>query len=169
MIEILILAMSISIAVISAIWSTLAIIKLLKLKKKFNDSVILIPLYKRSKWTHFTICFLGLAIIADIVFMIVLKSYLVCACILVILISLVALLIVMMSLKYAVVDEGLIIPYKIVIWEKFYDYKIYENKIIFCGDKNGFDTFTASSTPLIFDDRFKDKLIEILDKHKLNK
>lgn len=169
MIDILILVLSISIALISAVWSAIAIIKLLKLKKQFDNSVVVVSLYKRSKWTHFTISFLALALVADIVFMIVLKAYLVCACILVILLSLIALLIVMMTLKYAVLQDGIMIPYKFVPWDKFYDYKVYDNHIIICGDKKGFDTLTAATTPLEFDDNDKNELIEILEKNKSNR
>ena len=169
MIDILILVLSISIAVISAVWSTIAIIKLLKLKKQFDNAVVVISLYKRSKWTHFTISFLALTTVADIVFMIVLKAYLVCSCILVILLSLIALLVVMMTLKYAVLQDGIVIPYKFVSWKNFYDYKIYDNHLIICGDKNGFDTLTAATTPLEFEDSSKERLIEILEKNKSNK
>lgn len=169
MIDILILVLSISIALISAVWSAIAIIKLLKLKKQFDNSVVVVSLYKRSKWTHFTISFLALALVADIVFMIVLKAYLVCACILVILLSLIALLIVMMTLKYAVLQDGIIIPYKFVPWDKFYDYKVYDNHLIICGDKKGFDTLTSATTPLEFDDNDKNELIEILEKNKSNR
>ncbi len=169
MIDILILVLSISIAVISAVWSVIAIVNLLILKKKFNNAIVVALLYKRSKWTHFTISFLALAVVADIVFMVVLKAYLVCACILVILISLIALLIVMMTLKYAILEDGIVIPYKFVPWDKFYDYKIYDRHIIFCGDNKGFDTLSSATTPLEFDDSVKVELTEILDKNKLNR
>ena len=169
MIDIIIVAMAVSIAVISAIWSALIIVKILRLKKLFNKAVVLVPLYKRSKWTYFTVSLLGLCLVADIVFMAVLKAYLVCSCILVILISLLILLFVMITLKCAVLDSGIVIPYKFIEWPLLYDYKIEGNTIFFCGDKKGFDTMTAASTRLTFDEIHKEKLIQLLEQYKNNK
>ncbi len=169
MIDIIITSLAISIAVITAVWSSLIIVKIVKLKKQFNQAVVLVPLYKRSKWTYFSVCLLGLCLVADIVFMAVLKAYLVCSCILVIIVSLIVLLVFMMTLKCAVLDKGIVIPYRFIEWPVFYDYSIEGDTIFFCGDKNGFDTMTAASTRLTFDDVNKDKLINILEQYKTNR
>ena len=67
MLEIIIMAFSIALAVITAIWSGIIIYKVLRLKKQFNEAVVLVPLYKRSKWTHFSVILLGVCLIADTV------------------------------------------------------------------------------------------------------
>ena len=169
MLDIIIMSLAIVIAVITAVWSSLIIVKILRLKKQFNKAIVLVPLYKRSKWTYFSVSFLGLCLIADIVFMAVLKAYLLCACILVIIVALITLIIFMMTLKCAVLDSGIVIPYKFIDWSVFYDYQIVEDTIFFCGDKKGFETMTAASTRLTFDENNKEKLIQILDQYKLNK
>lgn len=169
MIDLIIMILSIAIAVVSVIWSIVCIKKILDLKKKFNNAILVVPLYKRSKWTHFSIAVLGLCLIADIVFMIVLKAYLVCACILVIIVALITLLIIMMTLKCAVLDSGVVIPYKYIEWAYLYDYGIEGNTIFFCGDKKGFDTMTAASTRLTFDAHNYEKLKLILEQYKTNK
>ena len=169
MLEIIIMAFSIALAVITAVWSGFIIYKVLRLKKKFNEAVVLVPLYKRSKWTHFSVILLGVCLIADIVFMAVLKAYLVCGCLLVVIISLTALLILMITLRCAVLDKGIVMPYKFIDWSIFYDYAIDGDTICFCGDKKGFDTIFSASTRLTFDESYKEKLIQILEQYKTNK
>ena len=169
MIDVIIMALSIAIAIITVVWSTLIILKIVKLKKHFNKAIVIVPLYKRSKWTHFSVCLLGVCLITDIVFMAVLKAYLVCSCILVILVSLIVLLVFMMTLKCAILDSGIIIPYKFIHWSTFYDYGIENDTIFICGDKKGFDTFTAASTRLTFDEINKEKIVQMLEQYKMNK
>lgn len=168
MLEIIILALSISIAVVTAIWSALSIVKLFRLKKLFDKSTVVVPLYKRSKWTYFSLGFLGACLIADIVMVIVLKAYVVCSCVMVIILALGALLVFMMKLKCGVLDSGIVIPYKFIDWTHLYDFVIVDNTIFFCGDKKGFDTMTSASTRLTFDENNKEKLEYILSQYKLN-
>lgn len=169
MIDIIIMAISISIAVITAVWSTFIIVKIIILKKEFNKAIVLVPLYKRSKWTYFSVSLLGACLIADIVFLAVLQAYLICGCILVIIASLTVLLIIMMTLKCAVLDTGIVVPYRFIEWTHFYDYKVEGNTIFFCGDKKGFDTMSSASTRLTFDEINKEKLVQLLDQYKTNK
>ncbi len=169
MIDLLILIFSIAIAIISVVWSIVCIKKILDLKKQFNKAIIVVPLYKRSKWTHFSVVVLGICLIADIVFMIVFEAYLICACVIVSIIALAALLIIMMTLKCAVLDTGVVIPYKYIDWANLYDYGIEGNAIFFCGDKKGFDTMSSASTKLVFDEKNFEKLKLILNQYKINK
>lgn len=169
MFDLIILILSIAIAVISVVWSILCVKKLFDLKKLFNSSTIVVPLYKKNRWTQFSIAFLCACLIADIVLMIVLKAYIVCVCIMVVILALIAVLFFMMTLKCAVLDSGVVIPYKYIDWAHLHDYCIEGNSIFFCGDKKGFDTLTSASSKLIFDEQNYDKLKLILDKYKLNK
>lgn len=169
MVEIAIMVTSITIAIVSLIWSIVAIKKLLDLKKSFNKDIVLVPLFKRSKWTYFSIGLLACAFIADLVLTIVLEEYLIGGCVLVIIASLFALLLVINSLKFAVLETGILMPYKYVTWQQFYDYKVEGNTIFFCGDKKGFDTMFAATTRLTFDVKLKEKLVALLEDKKQNK
>ncbi len=167
--KIVILVLSIIIAVASVSWSIIIIKKLLELKKILNENVVLIPLFKRSKWTYFSFALLVVCFIADIVYLILYKEYLVCSCILVIIISLMTLLAFMIKFKCAILDTGLVVPYKFIPWETFYDYGFDSEALFICGDKKGLDTLTASTTRLDFDKSKRNEVVEILEKHKRNK
>ncbi len=167
--KILILVLSIVIAVASIVWSVIIIKKIYALKKIINENVVQIPLFKRSKWTHFSFALLVVCLIANIIYLTIYKEYLVCSCILVIIISLMTLLVFMMKFKCAILDIGVIVPYKFIPWETFYDYGFDDKALFICGDKKGFDTLTASTTRLDFDNSKKNEVIEILDKYKHNR
>lgn len=169
MFDLIIFILSIAIAVVSVIWSILCVKKLFDLKKLFNSSTIVVPLYKESKWTHFSIAFLCACLVADIVLMIVLEAYVVCACLMVGILALIAVLFFMMASKCAVLDSGVVIPYKYIDWAHLHDYYIEGNTVFFCGDKKGFDTLTAASIKLTFDEQNYDKLKLLLDQYKNNK
>ena len=169
MLNLIIMIISIAIALLTLGWAIALICKLLSIKKRFNTSVVLVPIYARSKWPYFIASFLFVCTIVDVVLMAILKAYVVGACVLVVTLSLIALVILMITFRCAVLDKGIVIQYKFIEWSNFYDYKIKDDTIIFCGDKNGFDTLTASTTKFVFDEKNKEKLIQILEQYKNNK
>ena len=89
----------------------------------------------------------------------------------VIIVALMVLFIFMLRLKCAVLETGIIVPYKFIDWSHLFDYSVNKdmNTIFFCGNKQGFDTVFAATTRLEFADEDLDALIAILNNHKLNK
>lgn len=166
MVEIIIDAVVILLAVITIVWSVFVIRKLLELNRRFSSAIVLIPLYKRSKWPVFALAFLGVCLLADIIVMAVAGHYALCVSIMVIIACLGVVLVMMITTKCAVLDSGVLVPYRFIDWAHFCDYATDGSTIFFCGDNNGFDTVNAATTKLNFDEANKAKLVYILDKYR---
>ena len=168
--EIIINGLFILLAVISVAMSARAIIRLINLNKRFNTAIVLIPLYKKSKWPIAGVVFMVICVLIDIIVMLVLKQYIPCIAVAIALLSLIALFVTMITTKCAVLDSGIAVPYRFIEWTTFYDYSIIDgNTIFFCGDEQGFDTISSATHKLRFDEANLDKLTFILNKHKSHK
>lgn len=166
MIEIITDVVFVLLAAVTLLWSIYVIRKLIALNRRFSAAIVLIPLYKRSKWPVFALTVLGICLVTDIVVMAVAGHYAPCISILIIIACLGAVLIIMMRTQCAVLDSGVIVPFRFIDWAHFCEYEIDGSTIFFCGDKNGFDTVNSATTKLNFDEANKGKLVYILDKYK---
>lgn len=166
MFEIITDVVFILLALVTLVWSVFVVRKLVELNRRFSAAIVLIPLYKRSKWPVFALSFLGVCLLADIIVMAVAGHYALCVSIIVIIACLGVILVMMISAKCAVLDSGALVPYRFIDWAHFCDYEIDGATIFFCGDKNGFDAVNAATTKLNFDEANKEKLTYILDKYK---
>ncbi|MBR2349480.1 MAG: hypothetical protein IKA77_02550 [Clostridia bacterium] len=162
---------SIVLAVVTVVWTALSLWKLFKLNKLFNEGKVIARLHKRSKWPYFGLAFLGVCFIADVLIISLIGYYAIAASFMVIIVALMVLFIFMLRLKCAVLETGIIVPYKFIDWSHLFDYSVNKdmNTIFFCGNKQGFDTVFAATTRLEFADEDLDALITILNNHKLNK
>lgn len=166
MVEIIIDVAVVLLAVVTIVWSIFVIKKLVELNRRFSAAIVLIPLYKRSKWPVFALVFLGVCLLADVVVMAVAGHYALCVSIMAIIACLGVILVMMITTKCAVLDSGVLVPYRFIDWAHFCDYATDGSTIFFCGDKNGFDTVNAATTKLNFDEANKEKLVYILDKYR---
>ena len=162
---------SIVLAVITVIWTAYSLWKLFKLNKTYIEGKVVARLHKRSKWPYFGLGFLGLCLVADILIISLIGFYAIAASFMVIIISLMVLFVFMLRLKCAVLETGIIVPYKFIDWSHLFDYSINkdEKTVFFCGNKQGFDTVFAATTRLCFEQDDLDDLVHILNHHKLNK
>ncbi|MBR6751625.1 MAG: hypothetical protein IKM01_05210 [Clostridia bacterium] len=168
--EIIINGLFIILAIIAVAISAKAIVRLAKLNRRFNTAIVLIPLYKKSKWPIIGVIFIAICLFVDIIVMLRFKYYIPCIAVAIALLSLMALFIAMISTKSAVLDSGIAVPYRFIEWATFYDYSIIDgNSIFFCGDEQGFDTVSSATSKLRFDEANLDKLTFILNKYKSHK
>ena len=151
------------------IWGAFVIRKLVRLNGRFKHAIVLIPLYKKYKWQWVMPILMGGCLIADIVYLSIAEGasdYMVGAALLVIIVMMSVIMAMMMLTKCAVLDSGIVVPYRFIEWTELYDYKIEDSTIFFMGDANGFDTLGAATTKLTFDVANAEKLQFILEKHK---
>lgn len=151
-------------AVATIVGSIFCILKLKKINNKFRSSNILVPLKQKKAMHMVSICLLAIFFVLDIVLIAVEREYIVGSCLMVIILSLSLVVIELFKFKSAVLNDGIIIPYRFISNKKLINYNIQNNSICFYGDDKGYDTIT-SFTPIIrFENSNKDTLIEALDK-----
>ena len=153
--EVLLPVIAVLVAVISAIKSA----KLLRLSRYFRRSMILVPLYKRRTLaTLLSAVFFGSAVVS-VVLALLTGLLLIFISLAVIAFSVFCLLTVMASVRFAVVDAGVLVPYRFIAWHELYDYYLDGNQIIFSGDTHGRRTLTSTTVKMRFN---------VQDVHKLN-
>ena len=71
--------------------------------------------------------------------------------------------------KFAVLDSGVLLPYKFVEWSKLYDYILdeKENSVMFTGDSHGRYTLSSTSIMMKYNPADLKKLQQILAKNKI--
>ncbi len=151
---------------------TVCVLKILEIRKvqeALNSAIVLVPLYKKH---YLLIVGLGVlfAIVAGAVFVIITQGYLIAMLGLSLTaISLIALLITMLGSNFAVLDSGVLLPYKFVEWSELYDYIIdnKKNSVMFTGDSHGRYTLSSTSIMMSFNKVDLKKLEEILSKNKI--
>lgn len=165
--EIAVKALLALIAVAAVIWSMLVIKKIVKLNARFSAAIVLIPLYKKSHIPIIAISVFTVFGIADIVFMVIYAEYLICASLLLICLSVIATSIAIIKLRCAVLDSGIVVPFRFIDWTHLYDYSVENNDIFFCCDNKGNDTIKSATQKMRFDESNLEKLDYILSKHKI--
>jgi cytochrome c oxidase subunit IV len=144
-----------------------AIRHIARLKRRLNTSLVLIPLYK-SKAGYIVSAFIVLGLMAlNIVAMALGRENLFNLIIVFIMLSsILALFIAMMTQRYAVVDSGIIVPLKYLDWIEFRDYAIEGNTVYFTGDRHGFSSISSTTLKMYFNSSDLNKLKLILSRNK---
>lgn len=140
---------------------------IMRLKRRLNTSLVLIPLYK-SKAGYVVCAFIVLSLMAlDVAAMALGKENLYNLIIVFIMLtSILALFIAMITQRYAVVDSGIIVPMKYIDWIQFKDYSIEGNTVYFTGDRHGFSSISSTTLKLYFNSSDLNKLNLILSRNK---
>lgn len=154
-------------AVFAAVWAGLIVRKLYRLHQKFASAIVLIPLFYRKKWSIVATVFLSILLLVDLILMATVGYYIICAGVAVLLLSLIVVMGAMISVRCAVLDGGIVVPFRFIDWTHLYDYRIDGNTVFFIGDKNGHDIMRSSSPVLYFDRSSAEKLEYVLSRHRL--
>ncbi len=154
-------------ALIAVALSLLAMRKINQLKFKYKTAIVLIPLYYTKVW-HIMLLGIYLALIViSFALMITTTKYIVFVSIMVILIMFSAVAVKMLTCRFAVLDCGIVTPFRFINWLHLYEYKIKNNKVFFYKDADGYDTIRAISPRLSFDEANKEKLEFLLNSHRV--
>lgn len=137
------------------------------LKMKYKAAIILIPLYYTKAWHIMLLGIYLTLIVVAIVLMATIGLYVIFSAIIVILITFSALNIKMMTCRFAILDCGIVTPFRYIHWLHLYEYRIENGKVFFYRDEDGYDTIRAISPRLSFDDANKGKLEFLLNSHKV--
>lgn len=154
-----------TLAVVSG--SVFAIRYLIKLKKRLNTSIILIPLYKPKAFLIIAEIIIFSLIVFDIIFIITAADKLFLLInVLIMLVFVFLLLLTLLIQRFAVIDSGIIVPYRFIDWIEYSDYVIEDNTVFFTGDKNGFSNLSSTTVKLSFNASDINKLEMILSRNK---
>ena len=165
MTQVILNSLVIIIAILSVFRITILIKRILKLNAIFNHAIVLIPLYHKKTWL-FVLNFILLTFSAGVLLLaFITELYIIGSAIFIVLMSLIALVVTMITGKFAVLDSGIIVPYRFINFMHLYEYKIEDNKIFFCKDSKGYDTITAITPNLTFSKDNLAKLEYLLNKH----
>lgn len=156
-------------AVIIIAICVMKILELKKVQEELNSAIVLVPLFK--KHTLITIA-LGILSVVTIVSIVIIFTYgyvIAMLCLCATSISLIALMITLSRAKFAVLDSGVLLPYKFVEWSELYDYILNEkeNSVMFTGDSHGRYTLSSTSIMMSFNSVDRKKLEQILSKNKI--
>ncbi|MFW5780750.1 MAG: hypothetical protein ACOCWI_04805 [Bacillota bacterium] len=165
--ELIIDILFILLALGSAVLCARAMHKIRRLKQKYRSAIILIPLYYNRIWHILLLVVYVFLIAVAFILMFMTQLYIIFCSIIFILIMFSALLIKMMTCRFAVLDCGIVTPFRYINWLHLYDYKIENDKIFFYKDENGYDTIRAISPRLSFDEANTNKLKFLLKRHKV--
>lgn len=153
--EVLLPVIAVLTALIVAVKST----RLLRLQRYFRRSMILVPLYKRRTLTVLLSAVFFVLAIGSVATGLLTGQILIFVSLAVIAFSAFCMLTVMGSVRFAVVDAGVLVPYRFIAWHELYDYYLDGNQIIFSGDTHGRRTLTSTTVKMRFNAQ---------DGHKLN-
>ena len=156
--------------IVSVALVVIAIFKILQLKKvqqALNSAIVLVPLYKRKISLIIASTVVLLLMVASIVLAVVFGYILESVCLLTCEVGVLCMLIAMMSCKYAVLDNGVLLPYKFITWSEFGDYVIEGDSVMFTG-RNGRYTLSSTSVKLRFNPKDVAKLEKILSKARID-
>ena len=114
--------------------------KVRQLKLKYKAAIILIPLYYTKVWHIMLLVIYVSLIVVAFIFMLTTRLYVIFSSIIVILIMFSALTIKMMTCRFAVLDCGIVTPFRYINWLHLYEYSIKDGKVFFYKDEDGYDT-----------------------------
>lgn len=146
-----------------------SVMKIARLNARFESAIVLIPLYKKSKLPLAFIIIFVILLIGDLIWLSFSKNLIPPIMISVILASGIVLFITMMKSRCAVLDSGVVVPFRFIDWTHLYDFKVENGEIFFCGDENGNDTLNGVTPKMTFDAANMEKLNYILNSRKINK
>lgn len=158
-------SIAVVLAAMSVFWVGSHIKRMIRLNSLFNNGMVLIPLYLKKTWyliiNTILLCLTGFAIIAALAT----RHYIMYGCAALICLCLVALLSVVIASRFAVLDCGIIVPFRFIDYLHLYEYKIEDNTIFFFKDEKGFDSLSAVTPKLRFSEEHLPKLEYLLKKH----
>lgn len=156
-----------ALAVFAVVAGAYVLQKLTKLKKHYRTALILIPLYYNKTWEYIAVAGLTVMGVICVVAMIITTQYIIFSSVLVFIIMVIILMVKMLTCRFAVLDSGIVTPFRYIDWLHLYDYKIEDGKVFFFRDEDGYDTIRAISPRLSFDSANKEKLEFLLSKNKV--
>lgn len=154
-------------ALVAALFSLIAMRKIKQLKLKYKTAIILIPLYYTKVWHIMLLGIYLTLIIVSLILMFATAQYIVFCSIITILIMFSAVAIKMLTCRFAVLDCGIVTPFRFINWLHLYEYKIKKGKVFFYKDADGYDTIRAISPRLSFDEANSEKLEFLLNSHRV--
>lgn len=152
----------------SAVLVAIAIFKILEIKKvqqALNSAIVLVPLYKRKVALFISLLIVLLLMLTSVALAVVYGYVLESVCLVTGEVAVFCMLIAMTSCKFAVLDTGVLLPYRFLPWSKMGDYVIEGESIMFTG-RDGRYTLSSTSVKLTFNTSDKAKLEKILSKSK---
>jgi len=156
---------AIVVAGLTVFWTGSHIKKLIKLNALFNNGMVLIPLYLKKTWYLVLNTFLLFLFGGAVLVAIASGQHILYGCIALTCLCLIALVSTMLASRFAVLDCGIIVPFRFIDYMHLYEYKIEDNTVFFCRDEKGFDSLAAVSPKLRFSPEHLSKLEYILKKH----
>ncbi|MGI6700939.1 MAG: hypothetical protein ACOX3U_00495 [Christensenellales bacterium] len=140
---------------------------LLRLKRRLNTSIVLIPLYKTKIPLIVGAAIVFALIVIDIIYLASApENAYIPLSILIMLIFILAMLITLITQRFAVIDTGIIAPYRYIDWIQFTDYAIEGKTVFFTGGKNGFSGLSSTTMKMYFNPVDLNKLELILSRNK---
>ena len=155
------------VAVIMAIISVAKVSKLAKLKRYFRKSMILVPLYKNRMLAFVFSMLFFIVAVASVLLAVSTGQVLIFVSLAVCALSSFWLVSGMGSVRFAVVDAGVLIPYRFIPWHELYDYYLDENVIIFSGDRHGRRTLSSTTIKMRFNTQDAHKLRLVLQQNRV--
>ena len=147
------------VAVVMAVISAVKCCKLVRFQRYFRKSMILVPLYKNRTRCLVSAAIFFLMALGSVALAIISGHILTFAALTLICFSAFCLFTVMGTVRFAVVDAGVLVPYRFIAWHELYDYYLEGQNIIFSGDRHGRRTLNSTTVKMRFNAQ---------DGHKLN-
>lgn len=141
--------------------------KLIKLQSKFKQSIVLVPLYRRKFSLIFGFVMLLCCDVFCAYYFIQENYAILFICLVIVSTSFMVLTIFMFQFKFAIMDKGILVPYRFIEWHHLYDYYIEGFTVSFGGNAKGQDTLTANTPPLKFNVADLEKLKYVLAKNQV--
>ena len=154
-------------AVITLVSVILKMKSLVILQNKFKQAIVLVPLYKKRFSLLFSVFMLFLCDVACFYFMVKDNYVIIYFSLITVITSMIVLMVYMVTFRLAVMDKGILVPYRFIEWHHLYDYYIERYKVSFGGNDNGLDTLTSNTPPLKFNVADLNKIKYILDKNRV--
>lgn len=158
--------------IVAVLITAICILKILEIRKvqeELNSAIVLVPLFKKRTLIVIALGICSVIVITSIVIMFTQGYVIAMLGILVSSLSVIALMVTLSRAKFAVLDSGVLLPYKFVEWSELYDYIINEkeNSVMFTGNSHGHYTLSSTSIMMSFNSVDRKKLEQILSKNKL--
>ena len=160
--------LSVFATVIVVISCILTIRYLERLKKRLSTSVVLVPLYKSKISLIIGEIIILTLLIITIIDMASASILYVHINLIIMLVSVFALLMALIMQRFAVIDTGVIVPYRYIDWIAFSDFEIEGKTVYFTGDKDGFSSLVSTTVRLSFNTSDLNKLQLVLTRNKKN-
>lgn len=157
------------IALLSVFLTIKKTLRLIEAKSHLDNAMIMVPLYKNNFWIVFVGCLVTLLGLGGVIYGALCEGVELFVCLFVICLSVTAIALQMATFRTAIIDSGVVVPYRFISWHELYDYIIVGNKIVFSGDKHGRSTLSSTTIELLFNPADLTKLQIILEKNKVKR